>query len=282
MEISRKSGIKTVKHTKVNDELFALISQESANFAGGIEEFQREAFARYFEKQPEKPVILSFDNPMFHPDRSRKLSGNISVDTEMFFVNVMNETGEQLDNIVGELLTRFAENPANIPTIVRKPVIIQEPVIIPELEPVALQPEPVETPLSKEFDTIPNPEPAKPANILEINLDELVIRSVIEDLQKFGFDEMKYLSLEAENSTRKTFEGMMVERIAQKDRIIESLRDGANPTDQMKKGFKALLDFAVILYHSHIDRNGVKGLFTKISKDHMLELCPVELKSFFQ
>ena len=278
MDISRKSGIKTVKHTKVNEELFQMISQESAKFAGGMEEFQREAYARYFEKQPEKPVILSFENPMFHPDRTRKVSGNVSIDTEMFFVNVMNETGEQLDNIVGELLTRFSENPANIPTIIRKPVTMDEPATTDE--PATMdEPEPVETKLSVEFDTIP--EPVKPANILEINLDELLIKSVIEDLQKFGFDETKYLSLEAENSTRKTFEAMMIERIAQKDRIIESLRDGANPTEEMKKGFKGLLDFAVVLYHSHLDRNGLKGIFTKISREHMMELCPAELKHFF-
>ena len=279
MDISRKSGIKTVKHTKVNEELFQMISQESAKFAGGMEEFQREAYARYFEKQPEKPVIISFENPMFHPDRTRKLSGNVSIDTEMFFVNVMNETGEQLENVVGELLTRFTENPANIPTIIRKPVTIDELVMIDE--PVTMdESEPVETKLSVEFDTIP--EPVKLANILEINLDELLIKSVIEDLQKFGFDETKYLSLEAENSTRKTFEAMMIERIAQKDRIIESLRDGANPTEAMKQGFKGLLDFAVILYNSHLDRNGLKGIFTKISKEHMMELCPAELKHFFE
>lgn len=277
MDISRKSGIKTVKHTKVNEELFEMISQESAKFAGGMEEFQREAYARYFEKQPEKPVILSLITTRDISDRTENVYGKISIDTRMFFVNLMNETGDYLENIIGELLTRFAENPANIPTVERRSILVFDE---PATEPVMMdEPEPVETKLSVEFDTIP--EPVKPANILEINLDELLIKSVIEDLQNFGFDETKYLSLEAENSTRKTFEAMMIERIAQKDRIIESLRDGANPTEEMKKGFKGLLDFAVILYHSQLDRNGVKGIFTKISKDNMMEVCPAGFKHFF-
>lgn len=279
MEISRKSGIKTVKHTKVNDELFELISEESAKFAGGIDEFQREAFARYFEKsEPEKPVIISFDNPMFFPDRNRKVSGNVSIDTEMFFVNVMNETGLQMSEIIGELLTRFAENPANIPTIIRKPVILEEPVIIPEPEPVAAEPDHVKESLQLDEKPV-NPNP--PKNIVIINLDELVTKSVIDDLQKFGFDEFKYLSFEFEKSSRETFETMMRERLDQKDTIIENLRNGANPTEEMKKGFKGLLDFSIILYKSHLERNGVKGIFTRITKENMLELCPQDLKYLF-
>lgn len=279
MEISRKSGIKTVKHTKVNDELFELISEESAKFAGGIDEFQREAFARYFEKsEPEKPVIISLILPNDTFDRTENMHGKVSIDTRMFFLNVMNETGLQMSEIIGELLTRFAENPANIPTIIREPVIVEEPVIIPEPEPVAAEPDHVKESLQLDEKPV-NPNP--PKNIVIINLDELVTKSVIDDLQKFGFDEFKYLSFEFEKSSRETFETMMRERIAQKDTIIENLRNGATPTEEMKKGFKGLLDFSIILYKSHLERNGVKGIFTRITKENMLELCPQDLKYLF-
>lgn len=293
MEISRKSGIKTVKHTKVNDELYEMISEESAKFAGGIEEFQREAYARYFEKsEPEKPVVISLMHPANIEDRTENIYGKISIETRMFFVNLMNETGDYLENIVGELLTKFAENPANIPTIIRKPVTVPEPVsmaaelepvIIPEPVAVAAEPEPVNpnySSMRKNYG-LDEPEPEKPANIIEINLDELVTKSVIEDLKKFGFDEFKYLSFEVEKESRQTFENMMRDRLAQKDTIIENLRNGANPTEDMKKGFKGLLDFSIILYKSHLERNGVKGVFTRITKENMLELCPQELKYLF-
>lgn len=279
MKVSRNSGIKTVKHTKVNDELFELISEESAKFAGGIDEFQREAFARYFEKsEPEKPVIISLILPDDTFDRTENMHGKVSIDTRMFFVNVMNETGLQMSEIIGELLTRFAENPANIPTIIREPVIVEEPVIIPEPEPVAAEPDHVKESLQLDEKPV-NPNP--PKNIVIINLDELVTKSVIDDLQKFGFDEFKYLSFEVEKKSRETFENMMRERLAQKDTIIENLRNSSNPTEEMKKGFKGLLDFSVILYKSHLERNGVKGIFTKITKDNMLELCPQDLKYLF-
>lgn len=276
MEISRKSGIKTVKHTKVNEELYELISQESANFAGGIEEFQREAFASYFENSTKEPVIISLIPHGDCADRITSLPNAVSIDTKMFFVNLMNETGENLEIIVGELLTKFVQNPANIPTIIRNPVILEDPVILPE--PVAAQPEAIKT----EFDSLAfQQEPVKPANIIEINLNELVLESVIDDLKRFGFDESKYLSLEAEHSAHVLFDNMMNERIAAKDILIENLRNTANPSEEMKIGFKGLLDFAIILYKAHLDRNGPGGILTKISREHMVELCPVELKQFF-
>lgn len=274
MEISRKSGIKTVKHTKVNEELFELISQESAKFEGGIEEFQREAYARYFEEKPVNPVIVSLELPDDISDRTLEIEGKISIDTKLFYMNVSGKFGYNLGDVVGELLTRFAENPANLPDVVRKPVIFEPEPATPE----PATPEPVQ----KEFDSLDfTPQAEKPANIVEINLNELLLKSVIEDLQKFGFDEMKYMTLEVEKSSRDTFEKLMRERLAQKDIIIENLRDSSNPTDEMKKGFKSLLDFAVILYNSHLDRNGVKGVFSKITKENMMELCPPDLKPFF-
>jgi hypothetical protein len=248
-----KAGIHTVKHFKVSDKLMEKIRESSENYEGGQEQFLRDRLAKSFSDSDEISYgeLMDLQETEFEK-RFTQICGLVSVDTALFFADFENSKGFHRGFVAGEILERFA-NQREIPKL---------------SEPVNQQPQTV----SHQDETAK--ADSQTENSVVINLTELVNPDVIESLKTHGFDENRYITYRKEKETREQLQQVIEQKVSEKEEIIRNLQNSQNPQNSME-----LLEFVKILVKAHLDRNRPVEIFTKYTKESILEICPEPYKN---
>lgn len=271
MENYAKAGIRTVKGFKTNDVLFQKITEQAETYEGGQDQFLRDVLAeKLFQSNHINYGELMELQDMKMQKRNIAMSAMVGIETSLFFADFEQTKGFSRGFMAGEILERFA-NQREIPKII---------------EPVkALKPE-----------TVKELEPNEPENsrIIEINLDELSIDTVRESLENHGFNEMNYLTKESIAETEAQLQLVLSTETAilnEKVRNLEFVNDRLNAEVQSKsknteileliQDFENMLNFAKELAKANKGRNGIMGVFTKITEKDIIEVCPVKFKHHF-
>lgn len=218
--IKHKKGINTIKHFKVSDELFQKFTEKSNEFESP-EDLLREAVAQYLF--PEKvELIPPSDSDLL--ERTHTISAKVSVDTAHYFNVIANQLSSSIEIVLGEIATRFSLNWVNFGISPNRDFLTM-PIVESDLIEIDKQFDKTESMNYEDFliDTfragllsrnIEKREPAaasqagnlhEKSSIIEIDLNEIDSKKVIESLELFGFDESRYITTEKEAELRESF-----------------------------------------------------------------------------
>ncbi|MDR6564943.1 MULTISPECIES: hypothetical protein [unclassified Arcicella] len=311
--IKHKKGINTIKHFKVSDELFQKFNEKSKEFESG-EDLLREAITEYLF--PEKTELIP---PIDLEERTHTISAKVSVDTAHFFNVLANSQDCSIETILGELATRFSMNTVNF-GISTKRDFLTMPILESDLAEIDKQFAKTESMAYEDFllDTFRagllarNAEKRETAaatqigniheksGIIEIDLNEIDSKKVIESLELFGFDESRYLTTEKESELRESFKNSIsnvegigfvnTEEIKEAHRKeIESLIEkyeaeivrlkAENPErTALIKQFQDYINSTKEVVKRLENAHSLKCVFFKVSRAEIAELYPEHLR----
>lgn len=316
--IKHKKGINTIKHFKVSDELNQKFIEKSKDF-DSPEDLLREALAEYLF--PEK-LEITIPSESELSQRHHSISAKVSVDTAFFFNDLATKSNSSQEVLLGQLAEMFAMNSISSGISQDKNFLII-PIAESDLVELDKQFSQTETMIYENFllDTFraglstrmncedaavnenikiqPNP------SIIEIDLNEIESKSVIESLELYGFDESRYITLEKESKLRDDFQklnndfsneniqvlreqienelkdyfnNLYEDKIERKDEEIRKLKAENPETSQLIKNFQAFINSTKIVVAKLENYHSLKNVFFKTTRNEIIELYPEHLR----
>lgn len=280
-------GIKTVKHFKLNDELFGQLSEFCENERIETDELCRIALNNYLN-----PPKIEFNNEL-STNEPVEITSEVALETQYYFLQKANETGINPKNITGQVLEKFVNLngiiPVNVPVLSAKELTdkISIELIGDERQLIdSLFGESTQTFTDFVNDVFRAGLLAKKNELTNIttNTDNLVIvdlleiddPEIIKELRTNGFDELRYYTREKEEETRKQF-AELLNKAKLENKGVSNLE-----FNEVVSDFKSLLSSSRTVVETLANCRKPQNLLRTYPKEIILNEFPERLRKLLE